>query len=781
MIQKIKLFFLILGFSAVFYSSFAQGITHETMNTIMQGEGLTGRSVGEPYWSVDGSSVYFQYRSKEALADEWYVYDLKTKSSKKALLSDNLAFHSSKNVKSGNYIYYLNNGIFYVYDQQLKKSTPLYQTNQGIDDFYPLTDKKSFIFLINNQFYLFSLSNGLKQLSHFKEGKAPTKEEQEQLSHLEKQQLELFESLRDDKKIQQWRKDHQRTQAIVRPFYFEHVFITNQNCSPTGKYATFNTSYYPTELETNVEHHISTSGYTYREKARSKVGDLDPNQKMYIYDFEKDTTYLMDFSSLPYWSNLSQYSNKTQQTEKDKINRNVSIHTSVFNETGNNCLIDIRSYDNKDRWIIQLDVEKRKWELIDHQHVEHWIGGPGISSWNDDSGVLGWLNSNSIYFQSEKTGFSHLYLYSIQNKEVTALTKGEFEVHDVQLNTSKTGFYLVTNENHPGVRNLYFLDVKSMKKTALSSGEHAVSCVISPDGQFGVLRKSTKLLPWGLYLIDLKNPTKMEEIFQDKSIEKLNLGLQVPEVVSFRASDGVAVYARKYVPKNANGAGILFVHGAGYLQNAHHYWSYYTREMLFHQLLAQQGYTVLDVDYRASEGYGEAYRTAIYRDMGNRDLNDFIDAKNYMVRTMGIDSNRVGIYGGSYGGFITLMGMLKTPTTFACGAALRAVTDWNHYNHEYTSNILNYPSSDTLAYRRSSPIYYAENLKNPLLLLHGMVDDNVQFQDIIRLNERFIELGKTQFQLAVYPMEAHGFQRTSAWTDEYWRIYQLFEKQLNKQ
>ena len=233
-------------------------------------------------------------------------------------------------------------------------------------------------------------------------------------------------------------------------------------------------------------------------------------------------------------------------------------------------------------------------------------------------------------------------------------------------------------------------------------------------------------------------------------------------------------------PKKKNGAAVLFVHGAGYLQNAHNYWSNYYREYMFHNLLCDLGYTVLDVDYRASEGYGRDYRTAIYRHMGGRDLNDFIDAKDFLVKQHGIDSNRVGIYGGSYGGFITLMGLLTSPTEFACGAALRSVTDWAHYNHEYTSNILNYPSTDPEAYEKSSPIYFAQNLSKPLIMLHGMVDDNVQFQDVVRLSQRFIELGKKDWELAVYPVEAHGFKNTYSWQDEYRRIFELFEKNLKK-
>ena len=159
-------------------------------------------------------------------------------------------------------------------------------------------------------------------------------------------------------------------------------------------------------------------------------------------------------------------------------------------------------------------------------------------------------------------------------------------------------------------------------------------------------------------------------------------------------------------------------------------------------------------------------------------MSDQVDGRQFLIDSLGIDANRIGMYGGSYGGFITLMALLKEPGKFQAGAAIRSVTDWNHYNHEYTSNILNYPTTDPKAYKTSSPIYYAENLKDHLIMLHGMVDDNVQFQDVVRLSQRFIELGIKNWEMAAYPVERHGFVKTSSWVDEYGRIFDLFNEEL---
>jgi len=154
-----------------------------------------------------------------------------------------------------------------------------------------------------------------------------------------------------------------------------------------------------------------------------------------------------------------------------------------------------------------------------------------------------------------------------------------------------------------------------------------------------------------------------------------------------------------------------------------------------------------------------------------------LDGAKWLL-TQGADPKRIGIYGGSYGGFITLMAMFTSPDTFAAGAALRPVTDWAHYNHGYTSNILNTPQSDEEAFKRSSPIYFAEGLRGALLIAHGMVDTNVFFQDTVRLTERLIELRKENWSVAMYPVEDHAFVRAESWADEYKRIFKLFEENL---
>ena len=272
------------------------------------------------------------------------------------------------------------------------------------------------------------------------------------------------------------------------------------------------------------------------------------------------------------------------------------------------------------------------------------------------------------------------------------------------------------------------------------------------------------------------------ELTDTRTAEYKSRSWIAPEIVEIPSSHaGAVIYAKLYRTPGTDPSArpaVLFVHGAGYLQNVHLRYPYYFREQMFHNFLAQRGYVVLDMDYRASAGYGRAWRTAIYRQMGHPELEDLLDGKRWLAEHASVDPKRVGIYGGSYGGFMTLMALFRAPGEFAAGAALRPVTDWMQYDHNYTSAILNNPQIDPIAYARSSPIEFAGGLRDPLLICHGVIDDNVLFEDSMRLYQRLIELHKDDFAMSPYPLDRHGFSNADSWLDEYKRILRLFEAHL---
>jgi dipeptidyl aminopeptidase/acylaminoacyl peptidase len=410
------------------------------------------------------------------------------------------------------------------------------------------------------------------------------------------------------------------------------------------------------------------------------------------------------------------------------------------------------------------------------EHDDAWLNGPGAQT-------LGWLKDGTqIYFQSERDGFSHLYKVGFDGGEPKQLTSGKFEVSSVELSNDGATFYLTTSEVGPGERHFYSMSVDGGSRVQITktAGNHHI--VLSPDEKFMADVYSYTTKPPELFTGDNKPGATEAKLTSSPAKDFWDYPWVDVPIVQVQARDGAMVPAHFYKPSNfrRGGPAVVFVHGAGYAQNVHKYWSpNYSHEYLFHHFLMEHGYMVLDMDYRASAGYGRDWRAAIYRHMGGKDLEDNVDGAKWLV-AQGADPKRIGLYGGSYGGFITLMAMFTTPDVFAAGAALRPVTDWAHYNHGYTSNILNLPQKDEEAYRKSSPIYFADGLKGALLICHGMVDTNVFFQDSVRLVQRLIELHKDNWSIAPYPVEDHGFLQPSSWADEYKRIFQLFETNLKK-
>jgi dipeptidyl aminopeptidase/acylaminoacyl peptidase len=460
---------------------------------------------------------------------------------------------------------------------------------------------------------------------------------------------------------------------------------------------------------------------------------------------------------------------RTERQGEQQRDREVQLFQLQWSDDGQRAAMLARSADNKDRWVMLLDPATGKTKVVATVHDDAWVDGPGAFT-------LGWMPDNrSVYFISERDGFSHLYAVSTDGGEPRQLTSGNFEVSDVRLSDDKARFYFTSSEGSFFERHLYTMAVAGGARTRLTSMAGMNQTDISPDEQMLAVVRSFSNKPPELYLEPATPGAEARQVTTSPLPEFSTYNWIDPPIVDFKARDGATVYGHLYKPANwRGGAAVVFVHGAGYLQNVHKGWSNYYREYMFHHLLMERGFLVMDIDYRGSAGYGRDWRTGIYRFMGGKDLTDHVDAVRYLVARHGVDPKRVGVYGGSYGGFITLMAMFTEPDVFAAGAALRPVTDWAHYNHPYTSNILNLPQSDREAYERSSPIYHAAGLKGALLICHGMVDTNVNFQDSVRLVQKLIELRKENWEIAPYPVEDHSFERETSWADEYKRILKLF-------
>jgi dipeptidyl aminopeptidase/acylaminoacyl peptidase len=784
----IKRFLFLLLAVGMFMPGKSQVTTPElTVKMIMQDpKSWIGTAPSNPFWSEDGKTLYFNWNPEANPGDSLYKIPasggkpvLVSRTERNALPPSNSGVYNKARTQK----LYSKNGDIYTFDIPTNRETQITFTNafEGAPAY--TRNEKEITYTVDNNLYLHNLTTGqVRQLTDFKPGKErkdakPSAQDQ----WLKDDQLELIDILRQRKETADARREIMEKNRPNRPksIYLDTKRVGNIKLSPDGRYITYTlTTTAQGSKNTDVPNYVTESGYTENLNSRPKVGAPQTGMEVGIFDLQRDTAYMVTTASLPGLDDTPDF-----VPEGKKIKREVIAHAPNWSEDGKFCVITFRSHDNKDRWIALLNPETGEPKLLDRQRDEAWIAGPGIG-WSFGSGDLGWMPDNrNIWFQSEATGYSHLYTLDVVTGTKKALTSGSFEVYSPRLSHDKKTWYFEANVLHPGIRHVYAMPLQGGALTALTDKTGKNEAYFSPDDSKVALLYSYSNIPTELFLMDnpqRKKGAKPVQITSSLTKDFTSYPWRAPEVITFKASDGAHVYARIYTPEKAtkNGAAVLFVHGAGYLQNAHNWWSTYFREFMFHNLLADKGYTVLDIDYRGSAGYGRDWRTGIYRHMGGKDLSDHVDGAKYLVEQHGIDPKRIGLYGGSYGGFITLMAMFTEAETFAAGAALRSVTDWAHYNHGYTSNILNTPIEDEEAYRKSGPIYFAEGLKGALLICHGMIDTNVHFQDVVRLAQRLIELEKDNWEMAVYPLEDHGFVEPSSWTDEYKRILKLFEDNL---
>ncbi|MBE7516929.1 MAG: S9 family peptidase [Chloracidobacterium sp.] len=422
-------------------------------------------------------------------------------------------------------------------------------------------------------------------------------------------------------------------------------------------------------------------------------------------------------------------------------------------------------------------------------------------------------DARRLFFCSEKDGFNHIYLATIikgqdaggvalkDSISIEQLTRGPWQVEWAKWDPRASQIYFLSTRKGTSTRSIAAVTPDG-KITDDPLTERLAATIDTPQissedknnrALYGVSRwnEPTELysrpLCFGAAACDKTEtpPVRLTHTAPEKFAERWN---SVPKFVNIPTRDGKEIASKVYLPAGHDAKRkypmVIFVHGAGYLQNTINGWNNYYREFMFNEMLTQKGYVVLDIDYRGSAGYGRDWRTDVFDFLGGMDLDDHIDAIDFMVKNYGVERSRIGVYGGSYGGFMAEMLAMRAPERTAAAAALRPVADWKNYyasSPGYTVQRLGFPEKNPEAYKRSSPISYADKLERPLLILHGMSDSNVHVQDSIQLIEKLIRLGKTKyFEAMLYPSEDHGFVRPESWTDEYERILAFFEEHLKQ-
>ncbi|KZC17829.1 peptidase S9 [Rhodanobacter sp. FW510-R12] len=772
------------------------------LKTVMADPDWIGQAVETPYWSVDGRSLYYALKRDGSPVHDLYRVD---PASGQGVKLDPAAMAQADGPavfdRAHRHAAFILHGDVFVVDLASGRRQQVTRTPQMESAPRFSADGRALQYRDGNDWYSYDLASGVAAPAAIL--KFADDPQAKQPDAFGRRQLELFRTLREVKADKQAVRDEDKALDAADPGRAPQPFwlgdksrAVDTELSPDGRWmlvVTVPKDHAKGEAP-KVNHYVTEGGYTEPKDARTYVGRNDPApQSLLLLDLRGHQQYPLKTDGLPGIKDdplkalraqaVAALEKAGKQDEAKALKapdvRPVRIIAGTedgggggieWSDDGSQLAIQLRAIDNKDRWIASVDFGRH---VLVGQHRltdEAWV------NWNFND--FGWLRDNrTLWYLSEHSGWSQLYVKPLDGK-AKALTSGRFEVSHPLLSDDGRWFYLRANRVAPYSYDVYRVPTAGGELARVTNYQGMDDFRLSPDGSQLAVLHSSPYVKAQLAVQSAAGGTPRELTSTMKPAFTAHDWI-APAIVEVPSSHGAGnIYAKYYGPANEAAApkpAVIFVHGAGYLQNVTLSWSPYFREQMFHNLLVQQGYVVLDMDYRASEGYGRAWRTAIYRQMGHPELEDLLDGKAWLVKNHGVDPKRVGIYGGSYGGFMTEMALLRAPGEFAAGSAQRPVSDWTLYSHEYTSNILNDPQLDPEAYKASSPIEYADQLRDPLLIQHGLIDDNVLAEDSIRLYQRFIELHKKNFWMSLYPLERHGFVHADSWYDEYRRIDELFD------
>ena len=404
-----------------------------------------------------------------------------------------------------------------------------------------------------------------------------------------------------------------------------------------------------------------------------------------------------------------------------------------------------------------------------------------------------WINSldpphfladGRFLWLSERDGWLHLYLYDHDGNLLRQLTKGNWLIeHPVfsdvpmyQMAEKSNWVYFTSTNPDPRERQVYRVGIITgeMQRLTREPGIHSLN--LSPNGQYFTDTYSDvndppqiRLLKSdGSFIAALDNP---ENHLSDYALAKT-------EFVELKADDGAILYARLVKPANFDPAKkypvIVYVYGGPHAQVIQNRWGETT---LMDHLFAQEGFLVWSLDNRGSWGRGHAWESTIFKDMGRRELADQLAGVSYLKSLPFVDGNRLGIWGWSYGGYMTLYTLTHAPDVFKCGAAGGPVTDWKFYDSIYTERYMRTPQENPIGYKDSSPLEAADKLKASLLLIHGADDDNVHMQNTMNFVDALVKAGRP-FELYIQPGQKHGFQGDAIRTYLNTRLLDFFKQHL---
>ncbi len=375
--------------------------------------------------------------------------------------------------------------------------------------------------------------------------------------------------------------------------------------------------------------------------------------------------------------------------------------------------------------------------------------------WINNRDLFRFLPDGQFIWGSERDGFEHLYLYGLDGKLRKKLTEGNWEVTEIAgLDLSRETLYFVSTEKSPLERQLYSIKLSGKARRRISSGDGTHSISMNPPATYYMDGFSSLTQPTSRTLRSVDGAEWAVYRAPDRSFSD-EYEMLPSEIVTVKSQSGATLYARLIKPAHFKAGekypAVVIVYGGPGAQSVRNSWQGATWD----QVLAHRGFVIWQLDNRGSAGRGHAFETPLYHRTGKTELEDQLDGIRYLVAQGFVDPARVGIYGWSYGGYMTLYSLLNAPGVFRAGIAGAPVTSWRNYDTIYTERYMGLPEENEKGYRESSPVEYADKLQAKLLLLHNFEDDNVLFQNTLQMAAAFERAGKL-FDMVIYPQKSHS-------------------------
>ncbi len=390
-------------------------------------------------------------------------------------------------------------------------------------------------------------------------------------------------------------------------------------------------------------------------------------------------------------------------------------------------------------------------------------------------------NGQEFIWSSEKDGYNHLYLHDVAGNEKVQLTSGEWDVTSFYgVDAKGKNFYYQSAEEGPTQRHVFAASLNGNFKRKLTPNKGQNSALFSKTNEYFINRHSDANTPPFISLI--ANKGKQIRVLKDNaSLKKKLIAVNVPqkEFFSFKPSHGTSLNGWMIKPTNFDPTKkypvLVSIYGGPGSNTVNDSWG--SKTQIWEMMLAQQGYIVVSVDNRGTGNRGRDFKHSTYKQLGKLEVEDYIETAKYLGKQGYVNAARIGMYGWSYGGYMSSLALTKGADYYSMAIAVAPVTNWRFYDSVYTERFMRTPQENAKGYDDNSPINHVDKMKGAYLLVHGTGDDNVHFQNTVEMTEALIEANK-QFELYMYPDRNHGIYGKNARLHLFTKMTDFIKKNL---